>query len=743
MYRTWVSLMLLLTTPALVVADERIEKGGLWNLTSLKTHVPKMAWLRQDVPVHSLTYEGEQFEGHTTDVFAFYASPTTLGEAESGEKFPGVVLIHGGGGTAFAEWAYLWAKRGYAAIAMDLAGSRPPDPQFDPRTGAPVGHQSDAKLRTRLPRGGPDHGHGEKFDSIGGDTSDDWPFHAAASVIRAHTLLRSFPEVDAENTAVTGISWGGYTTCLVASLDDRFKAAVPVYGCGFLHEGESVQKPSIDRLGERRSQWVKEYDPGSLLPRCRVPILFVNGTNDKHYCLDSYMKSFEVVPGPKQLCVTVNMPHSHTAGWAPREIGMFIDSKCRRAKPLPIPDVPTVDSDHVHVQVTSETKLKKAELHFTTDVGLRAERNWTTVAANIVGDSITTPLPPPNANTWFVTIVDERDAVVSTTVQFSSPHQARRGPVKVIFDTDISGDVDDVLALAMLHTLADRGECELLAVTISKINPLTGPFVDAVNTFYGRGEIPIGVTHDAQRRDSKYLALVQTRDGDKFRYPHDVQSNESLPDGVALLRKTLAAADDGSVVLVQVGLAANLAGLTQSQPDEYSSLSGKELIREKVYSVSVMAGAFSVVDGNSHFLEANVRNGIRSMQQFAQHWPHDVPVIWSDFLIGVRLAYPRESIRDDFGYREHHIVPESYLLHSGPEHDRPTWDLTSVLYAVRPDHGYFGLSEAGFVRVDDDGYTSFEAAVNGRDRYLTLSESEQPRAIEALRSLVSQPPSLR
>ena len=97
----------------------------------------------------------------------------------------------------------------------------------------------------RLSNGGPNQGHPEKFDSIGGDLYDDWPYHALASVMRAHSLLRSFPDVDAERTAVTGISWGGYTTCLVASVDDRFKAAVPVYGCGFLFEGESVQKPSI------------------------------------------------------------------------------------------------------------------------------------------------------------------------------------------------------------------------------------------------------------------------------------------------------------------------------------------------------------------------------------------------------------------------------------------------------------------------------------------------------------------
>ncbi len=153
--------------------------------------------------------------------------------------------------------------------------------------------------------------------------------------MRAHSLLRSMKEVDADRTAVTGISWGGYTTCLVASLDNRFQAAVPVYGCGFLHEGESVQKPAIDKLGQRREEWIKTYDPSSALPRCSVPILFVNGTNDLHYPLDSYQKSFDCVPGPKSMRIEVNMPHGHQAGWAAPEIGLFIDSYCKQGVPLP------------------------------------------------------------------------------------------------------------------------------------------------------------------------------------------------------------------------------------------------------------------------------------------------------------------------------------------------------------------------------------------------------------------------
>jgi dienelactone hydrolase len=393
------------------------EQVGPWNLTALKENVPALKWLRRDQPVHSLTYAGEKYQGHDTEVFAFYASPITLGDAKAGAKFPGVVLIHGGGGTAFAEWVHLWAKRGYAAIAMDLSGSRPPDPVFDPKSGVVVGHQSDSKLRTRLPNGGPNHGHPEKFDSIGGDTSDDWPFHAAASVIRAHTLLRSFPEVDADHTAVTGISWGGYTTCLVASLDNRFKAAVPVYGCGFLHEGESVQKPSIDKLGDRKAGWVREYDPGSLLPRCHVPILFVNGTNDVHYVLDSYMKSYNAVPGEKQMRIQINMPHGHPPGWAPQEIGLFIDSKCRAGKPLPVPGKPVIKGDQVVLTCTSATALKNAALNYTTDTGLRSKRKWTSVPATITGSSITAPKPPAEANTWFITVTDERDAMVSTVVE--------------------------------------------------------------------------------------------------------------------------------------------------------------------------------------------------------------------------------------------------------------------------------------------------------------------------------------
>lgn len=426
-----------LLLPLLTAALNAAEPTAIpWDLAKFDA-APAHRWLSQDGPIHSLLYAGETYQDKPTEVFAYYASPATLAQSPPpAGGFPAVVLIHGGGGTAFADWVHLWAMRGYAAIAMDLSGSRPPEPVWIEKDGQKtLQHASKADTRTRLPNGGPFHGHPEKFDCVlTPDISDDWPYHAVASVIRAHSLIRSFPGVNPDRTAVTGISWGGYTTCIVASVDHRFKAAVPVYGCGFLHEGESVQKPAIDKLGDHRAEWVRRYDPSNHLPNCRIPILFVNGTNDVHYVLDSYQKSFDRIPhNKKQMRVTVKMPHGHPPGWAPAEIGRFIDSHCNAGKPLPIPGKPLLKDGQITLTCQSASRLQKAELHYTTDTGLRSARNWTTVNEQIAmttilssstsSDStltftITAPAPPKEANTWFITLTDESGATVSTEIQF-------------------------------------------------------------------------------------------------------------------------------------------------------------------------------------------------------------------------------------------------------------------------------------------------------------------------------------
>lgn len=419
MRATVMLIVILLFLRGRMVSAQSPETIGVWNVAQLR-EAPTHAWLERERAVHSLLYQGQPLHGRPTDVFAYFASPATLQGKQHGvdREYPGVVLIHGGGGTAFAEWVYLWAARGYAAIAMDLSGSQPPDVVYDD-AGRPVAGQAHRREgRSRLENGGLDQGHEQKFDSIGGTIEDDWPWHAASAGVLAHSLLRSFPDVDPQRTAVTGISWGGYTTCLVAALDNRFQAAVPVYGCGFLHEGESVQKPAIDKLGDRRQQWIRTYDPGSLLPHCRVPILFVNGTHDVHYPLDSYRKSFDSVPGEqKWMRIELQMGHSHPAGWAPAEIGMFIDSYCKGGEPLLVVGQPVVDGEKVTATLSGGSTVQTAAVHYTEDAGVRSQRAWKTLAATVEDGIVSATGLPLQANTWVVTVTDRRGAQVSSVVQ--------------------------------------------------------------------------------------------------------------------------------------------------------------------------------------------------------------------------------------------------------------------------------------------------------------------------------------
>lgn len=406
--------LLFLTLATVAVADDSIVRSPLlpattpWNLAEL-SNPPEFAWQDIESSVRSLSYAGESYQGKPTRVFAYYASPGTLqANILLDRDLPAVVLVHGGGGTAFREWAELWAKRGYAAIAMDLAGYRPHEGV----------NQHQRENRTRLAEGGPDQGDDEKFGSIDKEAEQQWPYHAVANVIRAHSLIRSFASVDADRTAVTGISWGGYLTCIVAGVDNRFKAAVPVYGCGFLHENSAW----LDRLGrmspEQRDRWVKLWDPSQYLPAVSMPILFVNGTNDFAYPLDSYMKSIAAVPGEKQTRITVKMPHGHPPGWAPQEIGLFIDHYLRGGEPLATVEAPTVAAGKVSAKYRCVVPLEKAELHFTTDDKPINQREWQTVTATVADGVVTADAPPAGATAWFLTVTDTRGAVTSSTVEF-------------------------------------------------------------------------------------------------------------------------------------------------------------------------------------------------------------------------------------------------------------------------------------------------------------------------------------
>jgi len=309
-------------------------------------------------------------------------------------------------------------------------------------------------------------------------------------------------------------------------------------------------------------------------------------------------------------------------------------------------------------------------------------------------------------------------------------------PVRLIFDTDLGNDIDDALALAMIHSLETRGDCVLLATTSTKDHPKSAQLLDAINTFYGRPDVPVGaVQGGATPEEGRYLKLVDQKTDGKVHYPFDLKD---APNAVKLLREILSREKDKSVVLTQVGFFTNYRRLLESKPDDISPLSGKQLIEKKVKLLSIMAGSFQTIRDNNHYKEYNVVKDIPSAQVLAQGWP--TPIVWSGFEIGISVPYPATSIERDYEYVPHHPIKEGYYFYNPPPHERPTWDLTSVLYAVHPDRGYFDLSVRGEVVVEKDGFTRFTPKKNGRDRFLKLDALKIERVREALVQLSSQPP---
>jgi inosine-uridine nucleoside N-ribohydrolase len=295
-------------------------------------------------------------------------------------------------------------------------------------------------------------------------------------------------------------------------------------------------------------------------------------------------------------------------------------------------------------------------------------------------------------------------------------------PLDVIFDTDMGNDVDDALALAMLHALASRGEVKLLAVTVSKDNPWAAEYVRLVNEYYGRGAIPVGLVHDGKTRDDGlYVRQICELHG-----RHTGSTEDALP----LLRKTLAAEPDGAVTLIQVGFSTNLARLMESAPDQFSALSGMDLVKRKVRLLTVMAGNFAQPKP-----EYNVATDVPAASKVFASWPTDI--YFSGFEIGEAILFPAASIEHDFPAGN--PVAEAYRVYAKMPYDRPSWDLTTVLYDLRPDRGYFDISQPGDVTVSPDGVTRFQPDAQGRRYFLKVDPVQAARVREACVWLASQP----
>lgn len=262
--------------------------------------------------------------------------------------------------------------------------------------------------------------------------------------------------------------------------------------------------------------------------------------------------------------------------------------------------------------------------------------------------------------------------------------------VKIILDTDFGNDCDDTGALAILHQMSYLGEAEILATMYPMNDSLGAGAIDAVNTYYGKPNIPVGTYKGNYQYKEKHNDFYNSRLINGF--PNDLRSGKNAPDAVALYRKILSGQEDQSVTIVVVGPQRLVADLLLSQPDEHSDLNGIELVKKKVKELVCMGAEYPKGD------EWNIKLCPDGARLVATQWP--TPVFYSGFEIGIAIMTGERLMTETTNN------PVRVAFETNPMVDsvknRHSWDQTAVLYAVRGSKDYWEVKK-GLISITEDG----------------------------------------
>ena len=322
--------------------------------------------------------------------------------------------------------------------------------------------------------------------------------------------------------------------------------------------------------------------------------------------------------------------------------------------------------------------------------------------------------------------------------QPAKPIYSKGRGVPIILDTDYGFDVDDVGALAVLHALADNGEADILATVSVVTDPHTPGAIDAVNTYYNRPNLTIGQNRDAPRHYKWDKAYPYWRNGPRFVKNLDREfrndTSAKVPSAVATYRKVLAAQPDDSVTVVVVGFMKNMADLLKSGPDRYSKLSGKKLVERKVKKLVIMGGSYPGEDRDFNLTSGPGRNA-KDGQYVIKHWPTELVFTGGELCGEVYTGRTLKNSRKN-------PVTRAYELFDS-RGGRSSWDLCSVLYAVRgTEHRgqkYFSVDSSKHLVLKNNLDHYWKAGKRKDQKRLKLSTST--RTLErVLEELLTQRP---
>ena len=304
------------------------------------------------------------------------------------------------------------------------------------------------------------------------------------------------------------------------------------------------------------------------------------------------------------------------------------------------------------------------------------------------------------------------------------PEQGKQPPA-VILDTGMSR-IDDVLALTLLFGFAGRREVREGSISVSRYDLPAATFCDALRRFYagntGGDVLPVGLSTSGQSGSPVSMLTVpldkRNANGDPV-YRSVIHKVSDTASGAVVIRNSLTAQQDQNGIIVLAGPATNLAKLLDLP-------GAKALITRAVRFLSVATP------------EPNVKADIPAARKLFAEWPTAIVAAGSE--IGDTLLYPASSIEKDFVWSPDNPVVDAYRAFHPMPSDAPTWDMTPVLYAARPDAGLFDLSPAGTISVLDDGRTKFVPSPQGKHRDLILNPAQKERILKIYTEVASAKP---
>ena len=333
----------------------------------------------------TIFYDAYDYEGNTTKVYSWVQIPDT---ASAAAPVPGVIVVHGGGGSALEGSASSWLARGYAVITMGLEG----------QTDQLASQASEADITTYGTVGAwvkhsyPGPARVGNYNDSGKPLADQWMYHSVVDCILAKNLLASLPFVDSSKIGIVGTSWGGIITSTVMGIDNRFAFAIPIYGHGNLQNNFNFYGYAL----ENRAYYLNVWNPNLRLNNATMPSLWHSWTGDAHFPLNVQAQSYHASPGSRVVSHITNMGHSETAAFRRPNVYTFANSVVNDGEPWIQQTGYSKDGNTVTVTFETDTPLLSATLNYGIGSGFCANfETWGEISADSIAQ--------PDSDTWTIT----------------------------------------------------------------------------------------------------------------------------------------------------------------------------------------------------------------------------------------------------------------------------------------------------------------------------------------------------